>query len=122
MAHVAEGRIRLRSNIVDRGDAWYLVPGEVLATWRPDLMRQPNRPTQLQTDEHMYYVPCTTCGRTINVIMREGCHDRRCVTDRAAPTPLQVENAQEDHRRGLDAVRAARLQLGMNTPPDRGDG
>ena len=34
----------------------------------------------------------------------------------------KFENAQEDHRRGLDAVRAARLQLGMNTAPDRGDG
>ena len=112
-----EGRIRLRSNVVDRGDAWNLVPGEVLAAWRPNLMRRPNRPTQLQTDEHMYYVPCGVCGRTINVIMREGC--TQCSH---GPTPRQLENAQEQHRRGLEAVQAARLQVDGDARRDGGDG
>lgn len=122
MAHVNEGRIRLRSNVVDRGDAWNLVPGEVLAAWRPDLMRRPKKPTQLQIDERMYYVPCSYCNRTINLIMREGCQDPGCVERRAAPTPRQVEQAQEQHRRGLEAVQAARLQSDLDARPARGDG
>ena len=106
MAHVSSGKIRLRSNVVDGGDAWHLVPGEVVAEWRPDLLRQPNRPTQLQVDERMYYVPCSVCRRAINVIMREGC--TQCPH---GPSPRQLENAQEKHHRGLQAVRAARLNL-----------
>jgi hypothetical protein len=113
---VADGRIRLRSNVVDRGDAWHLVPGEVLAAWRPDLMRRPKRPTQLQTDEHMYYRPCGVCGRTINVIMREGCS--QCSH---GPTPRQLELAQEQHRLGLEAVEVARLRLDGNAPPEQDD-
>jgi hypothetical protein len=113
---VADGRIRLRSNVVDRGDAWHLVPGELLHAWRPDLMRRPKRPTQLQHDEHMYYVPCSRCDRTINVIMREGCE---CPD---GPTPRQLEIAQELHRRGLEAVQAARLRLGLDAGLDGHDG
>lgn len=108
-AAVADGRIRLRSNVVDRDDAWDLVPGEVLADRRPDLMRKPNRPTQLQVSERMYYVPCGVCGRTINLIMREGC--RQCPH---GPTPRQLAEAQEQHRLGLEAVQAARLRLGLD--------
>jgi hypothetical protein len=114
---VAEGRVRLRSNVVDRGDAWHLVPGEALAAWRPDLMRRPNKPTQLQTDERMYYVPCGVCGRTINVIMREGCN--QCAH---GPTPRQLEKAKEQHLRGLEAVEAARRRLDLNARTDRDDG
>jgi hypothetical protein len=80
-------------------------------------MRRPNRPTQLQTDEHMYYVPCGVCGRTINVIMREGC--TQCSH---GPTPRQLGHAQEQHRRGLEAVQAARLRLGPEGRSDRSDG
>jgi hypothetical protein len=102
---MADGQVRLRSNVVDSGDAWHLVPGEVVWKWRPDLMKAPNRPTHLQHDERMYYVPCGLCGRTINVIMREGC---QC-PDR--PTPRQLEEARESHRRGLEAVERARRNV-----------
>lgn len=117
MAHVAEGRVRLRSNVVDRGDAWHLVPGEVLAKWRPDLLRRPKRPTQLQIDEQMYYVPCGVCGRTINMIMREGCN--KCSH---GPTVRQLEAAQEQHRLGLEAVQAERRRLDANKQHGRGGG
>jgi len=100
---MAEGRVRLRSNVVARDDAWHLVPGEVLIARRPDLMKPPNRPTQLQTDESMYYVSCGVCSRPINVIMREGC--TQCSH---GPTPQQLEQAQEEHRRGLEAVEEER--------------
>lgn len=114
---MADGRIRLRSNVVDRGDAWHLVPGEVLAVRRPDLMKPPNKPTQLQRDEHMYYVPCGVCSRTINEIMREGC--TQCSH---GPTPRQLDNAQEQHRRGLEAVQAARVRLDLDGRPNPSDG
>ena len=117
MVLVAEGRVRLRSNVADSGDAWHLVPGEVLAAWRPDLMRRPNKPTQLQTDERMYFVPCGVCGRTINVIMREGC--TQCPH---GPTPRQLENARKQHLRGLEAVEAARRLLELNPRTDRDNG
>lgn len=112
---MASGGIRLRSNVVERGDAWHLVPGEVLAKWRPDLLRRPKRPTQLQIDEHMYYVPCGVCGRAINVIMREGCN--QCSH---GPTARQLEVAQEQHRLGLEAVQAERRRLDVTEPHDRG--
>lgn len=114
---MAEGRVRLRSNVVDRGDAWHLVPGEVLAKWRPDLLRRPKRPTQLQIDEQMYYVPCGVCGRTINMIMREGCN--KCSH---GPTVRQLEAAQEQHRLGLEAVQAERRRLDANKQHGRGGG
>lgn len=103
---VVDGRVRLRSNVVATDDAWHLVPGEVVAEWRPDLMRQPSRPTQLQIDERMYYVPCSVCRRTINLIMREGCGE--CSH---GPTPRQLEEARDLHRHGLDAVQRARRAL-----------
>jgi hypothetical protein len=75
-------------------------------------MKQPSRPTRLQVDERMYYVPCGICARTINVIMREGCSE--CSH---GPTPQQLEQAQDLHRRGLEAVQRARRAL----PQIRGD-
>ena len=112
---MARGGVRLRSNVVTDGDAWQLVPGDLLAERRPDLMRSPNRPTPLQRAEQMYYVPCGVCRRTVNVFMREGC--RQCAH---GPTPQQMEEARELHRRGLEAVRAARRALN-GSEGDHGD-
>ena len=100
------GRVRLRSNVVTDGQAWLLVPGELVAVHRPDLLRRENRPSQLQLDERMYYAPCAVCGRRIDVIKREGCE--QCSH---GPTERQQKEAQALHKRSLEAVTAARLVL-----------
>jgi hypothetical protein len=101
-----EGRVRLRSNVVDSSDAWDLVPGEVLAIHRPDLLRAPNRPKPLQVDERMYYVSCGVCGRFEHVFMREGCD--QCSH---GPTPVQMEEARALQRTALEAVERERRRL-----------
>jgi hypothetical protein len=103
---VAKGLVRLRSNVVDAGNAWHLVPGELAARYRPDLFRRENRPRALQVEEKMYYVPCGVCERPTHLFMREGCD--RCSH---GPRPRQLQEAQERHRRALEAVEAARREL-----------
>lgn len=101
-----DGRVRLRSNVVDSPDAWHLVPGEVIAVHRPELLRAPNRPKRLQVDERMYYVPCGICGRYEHVIKREGCEE--CSH---GPTPAQMEQARALQRAALEAVETERRRL-----------
>ncbi len=101
-----DGRVRLRSNVVDASDAWHLVPGEVLAVHRPELLRASNRPKPLQVDERMYYVPCGVCGRFEHVFMREGCD--QCSH---GPTLAQMEEARALQREALAAVRTERQRL-----------
>jgi hypothetical protein len=75
MGRVDEGSVRLRSNVVLDGEAWHLVPGDALYQYAPDRLKPPNRPTQRQRDEHMYYVPCSRCGRVITEIQLQGCNE-----------------------------------------------
>jgi hypothetical protein len=105
---MSDGKVRLRSNVVIDGDAWRLVPGDVVAKRRPDLFRSPNRPTHLQRDEDMYYAPCGLCGRTIRVINLEGCD---CPD---APKPAQVEAARLRRTVADAALEAARAEVAKN--------
>lgn len=68
------GLVRARSNVSLDGDAWELVPGDLIRQtrrWYPTL-------TQRQKDELMFYVPCANCGRDIFEIKQAGCDDPRC--------------------------------------------
>lgn len=112
---MSEGRVRLRSNVVDSSDAWHLVPGEVLVVHRRDLLRAPNRPKPLQMDEHMYYEPCGVCGRYEHQFMREGCD--QCSH---GPTPAQMEEARALQRAALEAVEAERRRLDGGAPHGEG--
>ena len=106
MTAVADGRVHLRSNVANSSDAWNLVPGELVAIHRRQLLRRHRRPPQLQLDERMYYTPCGVCGRFEHVFMREGCD-----TCSHGPTPHQMERARALHRESLAAVEEARRQL-----------
>lgn len=103
---MADGRVRLRSNVASSGNAWHLVPGELVAIHRRQLLRRYKRPPQLQVDEAMYYKPCGTCGRYAHVFMREGCD--QCTH---GPTPAELERAREIHRVAIEAVESARRRL-----------
>ena len=103
---MADGRVRLRSNVATSGNAWNLVPGELVAIHRRQLLRRHRRPPQLQVDEAMYYRPCSRCGRFEHVFMREGCD--QCPH---GPTPEQLERARAQHHAALEAVEAARDEL-----------
>src|SRR4051812_14139265 len=72
-SRMSEGRVQLRSNIVVDPERWDLVPGDALEHYASHRLRRPYQPTSRQHDEHMYYVPCSRCGRGINQIQLEGC-------------------------------------------------
>lgn len=63
------GDIRVKSNVTDLNDALSLVPGEILLKCFPLYQGC----TELQRDEHGYYLPCCFCNRMIFEIMRDGC-------------------------------------------------
>lgn len=59
------GSLAMRSNIaasVDEG----LVPGEVVYRYNPYYFRVERDPPQIQVEEHLYYRPCSLCGRASN--------------------------------------------------------
>jgi hypothetical protein len=107
---MADGHVRLRSNVLseDVRDTlgWRIVPGELVATYRKELLRPPNKPPQLQHDERMYYVPCTTCGRNASEIALEGCDE--CSQ---GPRPLELEENRARHAQSVAALEAARAEL-----------
>jgi hypothetical protein len=99
---MADGRLQLRSNITTDPDAWDLVPGDALYRYAPDRLKLPNRPTQRQRDEHMYYVPCN-CGRRLHQIQLEGCTE--CAH---GPTEAERERTiarHEESRQRIEAIR-----------------
>lgn len=67
------GEVRIRSNVVFDGEAWELVPGEIVERYRRDHFAHPNARRGRQHDEKMYYAPCSRCHRTIDIINLEGC-------------------------------------------------
>jgi hypothetical protein len=70
---MADGRIRLRSNVLVDGEAWHLVPGDALDHYAPYRLKRPFQPTPRQRAEQMYYVPCGVCGRLAHQIELDGC-------------------------------------------------
>jgi len=77
------GTIRLRSNVSLFEDAWDLVPGDVIKTYRNRYLYHRDTLTAFQVKEAMYYAPCSNCGLFINRIKVEGCE--RCGI---TPSPL----------------------------------
>ncbi len=59
------GSLAIRSNIADRED-YSLIPGEVLYRDNPFYFRVERCPPKIQIEEHLYYVPCSICGRSSN--------------------------------------------------------
>lgn len=89
------GEITVRSNVVLEPARWDLVPGELLHE-----LRRMGKATRLQHDEHMYYMPCSICRRTIVEINLSGC--TRC---RHAPSPSEVARTREAYQRRVDEAR-----------------
>ena len=90
------GAVTVRSNIVLEPHRWDLVPGELLYE-----LRRMSDATPFQKAEHMYYQPCSVCGRTIAAINLQGCD--RCTY---APSPSTVANAQALHQRCVNEAVA----------------
>lgn len=107
---MADGKVRLRSNVVTDGRAWRLVPGELVGLHRPDLLQLHNRPPPLQRDEHLYYTDCGRCGRAMHVSMLEGCDQCTYV-----PKPAQLEAARTQRRLATAALDAARAEIARST-------
>ncbi len=59
------GSLAVRSNIASREDL-SLVPGEVLYRDNPFYFRVEQCPPEIQVEEHLYYIPCSICGRFSN--------------------------------------------------------
>lgn len=60
---ISLGTISVRSNISDKCE-YRLVPGEVLYRYQPGLFDvRLNYVTDLQREEHMYYMPCSLCHK-----------------------------------------------------------
>ena len=90
------GNVTIRSNVVLEPDRWDLIPGEILND-----LRGLRHATRLQHDEHMYYMPCSICRRTIVEINVRGC--TQCPH---APLPEAVEKVQKAYRQRIhEALR-----------------
>ncbi len=77
----APGQVAIRSNVApaDAPHARAAVPGDLAYRYWPGEM------TQRQRDEHLYYQPCASCGRTVFALQSEGlvaqCHQHGCSPD-----------------------------------------
>jgi actin-like ATPase involved in cell morphogenesis len=60
-----KGELSIRSNIADQENKIF-IPGELLHSYDPHYFDQRRSPPEVQLEEHMYYVPCTICGRAAN--------------------------------------------------------
>ena len=60
-----KGELSIRSNIADQENIIF-IPGELLHSYDPHYFDQRRSPPEVQLEEHMYYVPCTICGRATN--------------------------------------------------------
>jgi hypothetical protein len=56
------GELVVRSNLATTTDN-AMVPGDLLYSYLPSYFRRDARPPQIQIEEHLYYQPCTVCGR-----------------------------------------------------------
>jgi hypothetical protein len=74
--------ICLRSNVTEE-TRWTLVPGDLIAIWKPHyLVATSSEPSRLQREEEMYYRPCALCKRTLYEIRAGGpidmCRAAKC--------------------------------------------
>lgn len=99
------GKVRIRSNVVLDHDSWRLVPGEIVARYRPGHFALPNRPALQQRDERMYYEPCSICRRTADAINLDGCDE--CPH---APSPEKARANRERHAALLERVLEERAR------------
>ncbi|HEY8162232.1 MAG TPA: Hsp70 family protein [Methylocystis sp.] len=90
VAAIAKSNITQRTNVavdfnggVSMDDLWRLVPGDILARWRPQHFD--NRTVEIskrQSLERYFYIPCARCKRLESRIRAEGpveeCRGRRC--------------------------------------------
>ena len=56
------GDLVVRANVTSKVDD-FLVPGELLYTYKPGYFDSRLHPPRLQVEEHLYYQPCAVCGR-----------------------------------------------------------
>ena len=59
------GALAMRSNLASREDI-SLVPGEVVKQLDPFYFDPARHPPQVQLEEYLYYMPCSSCGRPSN--------------------------------------------------------
>ena len=111
-----KGRLKLRSNVVLDGNAWHLVPGDALQHYAPERLKLPHRPTQRQKYEHMYYVPCSYCGRTSHEIELQGCNECSHGPSRAAQQAAVARH--ERVQQEIDALRAGLSQAPASSDQD----
>jgi len=74
-----QSNITLRSNLTPIGgdghvddSSWFVVPGDLIHKWRPDLLEVRAYMSALQKDERGYYLPCAYCKRSVYNIRTEG--------------------------------------------------
>ena len=96
---MADGSIRIRSNVVTSQGRWDLVPGDLLGRLR---WHGAHQLTSRQHDERMYYKRCAVCRRDIATINLTG-----CLVCREAPSPTAVDGALDAWCVRVDAARSA---------------
>src|SRR5439155_20686684 len=72
------GALSIRANVANRDDL-ALVPGEFLYIYNPGYFDRRSDPPEYQSEERLYYAPCSVCGCASN--------DPRCTCSRLLPDP-----------------------------------
>lgn len=104
------GSIRMRSNVAprdtedDKARAWRMVPGDLVAQFRTELLRGPNV-NQRQHDEYMALTPCSICKATPYEIQINGCNRREC---QKPPSETSVQSARKLREDSLSAIAVVR--------------
>ena len=96
---IAKGSVRLRPNVIDRKDAWGLVPGDAVEIWRAHWFdRRAGNATVRQRAEQDYYRLCSICKRNGCWINLEGC-------DECGHALTRAEAAVRNRGAGIEALR-----------------
>jgi hypothetical protein len=94
------GSVQLRSNVTPRAAAWDLVPGDIVAKYKPGWFDVRGRATQGQIAERLYYEPCATCRRNSFECEWEGCDQPACTATLPNSSAARARRSAFEHRPG----------------------